>query len=161
MTDTTTAGYRPIGPFHGACTTCNEVHPLTDRHKQPAVRNKYGITHKRFLLPVHGTNGDRCPGSHTEPQPWLIATGLPTWDDMTDADRGAALMFAWKVQWERNYAYARENYPARYIDHPLLTALTESEACRHASAVAGTWDEAKGRLGADAVQRLYDLASNR
>lgn len=160
MTDTATQPtHRPIPLGSGACATCNEVHPLTDRHQQPAVRNRYGITHKRFLLPIHGPRHNRCPGGHTEPQPWLDATGLPSWDDMTDLDRGAALMFVWKAQRE-GYGYARDNYPAAYVDHPMLTGLDPSEACRHARQVAGTWAEAGERLGHDEKQRLYDLALN-
>jgi hypothetical protein len=125
---------------------------------QPAVVNKYGIRHKRFLLPIHGPRDNRCPGGHTEPKPWLESAGLPSWDDMTDLDRGAALMFVWKAKWEGSYMYARENYPARYVVHPTLRSLDDTEACHHASAVTGSWDEAKNRLGTDAVQRLYDLA---
>ncbi|MEV1315467.1 hypothetical protein AB0J14_05200 [Micromonospora arborensis] len=161
MTDTATQpAYRLIPLGSGACATCDEVHPLTDRHQQPAVRNRYGVTHKRYLLPVHGPRGNRCPGGHTEPKAWLAASGLPSWDDMTDLDRGAALMFVWKVSWEASYFYARENYPATYIDHPTLAALDVSEACRHARQVAGTWAEAGERLGDDEKQRLYDLALN-
>jgi hypothetical protein len=76
---------------------------------------------------------------------------------MTDADRGAALMFAWKVQRE-GYMYARENYSARYLDSPDLTALDAFTACRHANLVAGTWREANERLGSAEVTRLYELA---
>ena len=155
----TTANYRHIPLGSGACATCNEVHPLTDRHAQPAVRNRHGIVHKRFLLAVHGPRNTRCPGSHTEPKPWLDAAGLPSWEEMTDLDRGSALMFVWKRQRE-GYAYARDNYPARYVDHPVLSGLDVQEACRHASAVAGSWGEAKERLGVDELDRLYDLALN-
>ncbi len=160
MTDTATQPTYRLIPFgSGACTVCDEVYPLTDRHQQPAVRNRYGVTHKRFLLPIHGPRANRCPGGHTEPQPWLEASGLPAWDDMTDLDRGAALMFVWKAVRE-GYGYARENYPARYVDHPVLIGLDVSAACRHASQVAGTWAEVNARLGADEVDRLYDLALN-
>ncbi|MFG2046028.1 hypothetical protein ACGFIW_01190 [Micromonospora sp. NPDC048935] len=156
---TTQPTCRPIPLGSGACKTCDEVHPLTDRHDQPAVENRYGITHKRFLLPIHGPRGNRCLGGRMEPKPWLDASGLPSWDDMTDLDRGAALMFVWKAVRE-GYGYARDNYPARYVDHPTLRALDVAEACRHARTVAGTWAEAHTRLGADEVQRLYDLALN-
>ncbi|GGM27995.1 hypothetical protein GCM10011608_11060 [Micromonospora sonchi] len=161
MTDTqTVATYRAIEPGHGACQTCNEVHPLTNRHNQPAAVNRHGVRHKRWLLPVHGPRNNRCAGSHTEPKAWLDAAGLPSWDHLTDLDRGAALMFVWKVRQEGEYAYARDNYPARYRDHPLLAALDAREACRHASAVAGSWAEAIDRLGEAEVERLYDLALN-
>lgn len=160
MTDTKTATtYRLIPLGSGACTVCDDVYPLTDRHQQPAVENRYGITHKRFLLPIHGPRTNRCPGGHTEPKAWLAASGLPAWDDMTDLDRGVALMFVWKAKREGS-GYARENYPARYVDHPVLTGLDVSEACRHARQVAGTWREAGERLGDDEKQRLYDLALN-
>lgn len=158
--------YRRIPFHHGACTVCDEVKPLTQHHKVPSVVNQYGVRHKPYLLPVHGPRNDRCPGGHTEPKAWLEATSLPTWEEMSDLDRGAALMFTWKVYRERDRIYARENYPARYVDHPLLTALDlddqqdRGDACRHATAVCGTWVEARDRWGADEVQRMYDLTLN-
>lgn len=154
------ATYRPVDPGHGACHVCDEVHPLTQRHKLPSFVNRHGVRQKPYLLPIHGPQGNRCDGGHHEPKPWLEATGLPDWDAMSDLDRGAALMFVWKVKWEADYGYAREHYPARYVEHPLLTALDNRTACRHASHVAGRWDEAKERFGAAEVQRLYDLALN-
>lgn len=158
MTHTTTAPtYRPVPAGSGACTVCDEVHPLTNRHDQPSFINRHNVRQKAYLLPIHGPRNNRCDGSHHEPKPWLDATGLPSWDDMSDLDRGAALMFVWKVKREADYAYARDNYPARYSDHPILRDLDVHTTCRHARYVAGTWDEAKDRLGADEAQRLYDL----
>lgn len=161
-----TRTYRPVPFGHGACTVCDEVHPLTQHHKVPSYINQYGVRHKPFLMPVHGPRGNRCAGSHTRPKPWLDATALPTWDEMPEPDRGAALMFAWKVHWERSRSYAKSNYPVRYVEHPLLTAFDLNDAddrntaCRHATAVCGTWAEARERWGAGEVQRLYDLALN-
>lgn len=150
--------YRQIPSGEGACTICDEVHPLTQNHKEPSYINKYGIRQKAYLMRVHGPRGNRCPGSHTKPKPWIEAVGLPDWDDMTDLDRGAALMFLWKCYWERSYAYARDNYPATYINDPRLLALDARDACRHASAVAGSHREAEERWGSAETQRLYDLA---
>ncbi|MEU8158149.1 hypothetical protein AB0B94_31225 [Micromonospora sp. NPDC048986] len=149
--------YRPVKNTEGVCTVCDEAHPLTNRHSQPAVTNRHGVTHKRFLLRVHGPRNNRCPGSHTEPKPWLEASGLPAWDAMTDLDRGAALMHVHKRRRE-GASYAREHYPVRYSDHPLLIILVAEDirtACRHAAIVAG--NVADG-LTDDEYGRLYDLA---
>jgi hypothetical protein len=81
---------------------------------------------------------------------------LPAWAEMTDLDKGAALLHLHKRDWEGE-GYAVENYPARYFDHPALTALTPLAACRHAVSV----QEDAGRAGAlkmPEYERLYDLA---
>lgn len=81
---------------------------------------------------------------------------LPVWAEMTDLDKGAALLHLHKRDWE-GAEYAEDNYPARYFDHPALTALSRSEACRHAVSVEGDADLA-GALGGDEYTRLYELA---
>ena len=60
-------------------------------------------------------------------------TTLPTWDEMSDLDKGAALLHAWKRDWE-GPAYAVENYPAEYLENPVLMRLDDREASRHAAA---------------------------
>jgi hypothetical protein len=78
---------------------------------------------------------------------------LPTWAEMTDLDKGAALMHVWKRDRE-GPAYAVEHYPVQYFDHVALLALDTTEACKHASVVVKNWrsmDVAK-------FDRLYDLA---
>jgi hypothetical protein len=160
--------YREVPPGHAACTTCDEIHPwLAQRTpKSPC------------LLYAHGPRGHRCPGSHQPGQPWLEATRLPTWDELSDVDKGAVLMFVWKCHWERSYAYARDNYPATYRDHPMLVDLDRATRCRYATAVIrarfGSYDGgrsvwprprpggpqymAERGLGDFEWQRLYDLA---
>ena len=100
------------------------------------------------------------------PGPGDLHEPLPTWDDMTDLDKGAALLHQHKREWE-GADYAVENYPARYFDHPALTALTPAEASDHAKAclypvwVAGAAkgaDDLADALGPAEYQRLYDLA---
>jgi hypothetical protein len=86
------------------------------------------------------------------------AAELPGWDDMTELDRGAALMHAWKRHWEGSAAYAVENYPCRYIEHPALIALGERESCGHAVEATGGWHKAVDSLGMDEVERLYNRA---
>jgi hypothetical protein len=83
-------------------------------------------------------------------------TGLPAWDDMSDADKGAALLHVWKRDWE-GASYAVANYPCRYLDHPALVALTPREASRHAAGVCGTYDGVWQRLGVEEFDRLYGL----
>jgi hypothetical protein len=83
-------------------------------------------------------------------------TKLPTWAEMSDVDKGAALLHLHKRDWE-GAEYAVENYPARYFDHPALVALSRSDACRHAVSVEDD-AEAAGALRGDEYERLYDLA---
>ncbi|MEU4229402.1 hypothetical protein AB0F17_34340 [Nonomuraea sp. NPDC026600] len=83
---------------------------------------------------------------------------LPTWDDMPDADKGAALVHLAKMETEGR-AYAREHYPARYLIDPALKALDKQAASDHAESLFtnGT-DDAVDLLGENEVDRLYDLA---
>jgi hypothetical protein len=80
---------------------------------------------------------------------------LPTWDEMSDLDKGAALMHLHKREWEGT-SYAVENYPVRYFDDPHLTNLERRAACRHAAQFR-TQGEA---LSLEEYQRLYELALN-
>lgn len=84
-------------------------------------------------------------------------TALLTWDQMSDLDKGAALLHIHKVARE-GAVYAIENYPCKYLDAPELTALDRREASRHARQVAGTEKQARDLLGGDEFMRLYDLA---
>jgi hypothetical protein len=81
---------------------------------------------------------------------------LPAWADMTDLDKGAALLFLHKIDWE-GIEYAVSDYPARYFDHPALLALGERDACRHAISVEIDAERA-GALAGDEHRRLYDAA---
>jgi hypothetical protein len=87
--------------------------------------------------------------------------GLPGWAQMTDLDKGAALLHLHKRQWE-GADYAESDYPARYLENPALVALAPAEACRHAVSVKPDAYEAlfaaKGALGPAEYDRLYDLA---
>ena len=85
-----------------------------------------------------------------------MADGLPTWAQMTDLDKGAALLHLHKRDWEGG-EYAEENYPARYFDHPALVALSPLQACRHAVSVEDGAERA-GALRMPEYERLYDLA---
>jgi hypothetical protein len=78
---------------------------------------------------------------------------LPTWEEMSDLDKGAALLHDRKREHE-GVTYAVENYPVKYFDDPRLTVLDRRAACRHAATFAG---EAE-RLANDEYRRLYDLA---
>lgn len=83
-------------------------------------------------------------------------TGLPKWADMSDLDKGAALLHLHKRDWE-GPEYAVENYPARYFEDPRLTALSPREACRHAVSVEDDAEWAGALRGAE-YERLYDVA---
>jgi hypothetical protein len=81
---------------------------------------------------------------------------LPAWSELSDLDKGCALMFLHKRDWEGE-PYAIENYPARYCDHPALLALSPRDACRHAMSVEDD-AELAGALRGGEHGRLYDLA---
>lgn len=138
--------YREIKFGFGACSVCDEV-------VEWGRRRVRGMP----VLLGHGPRKNRCPGGGLHSKPWLEATGLPSWDQMSDLDKGAALMHVWKRNREGG-VYARENYPAEYIEHPDLLVLPRDEACRHAAAVCGRNDVVQDRLGIDEWERLYNLA---
>lgn len=150
--------YRVVPRGHDVCTVCDQI--VRQLHEPRLLT--------RPSLRTHGPRGNRCPGSHQPGQPWIEASHLPTWDQLTDVDKGRALMFVWKCHWERSYAYARDNYPATYADHPMLLALQRSERCRHATAVCrgdvdrqsvpSTYQAVLGRIGEAEFDRLYNLA---
>jgi hypothetical protein len=80
-------------------------------------------------------------------------TPLPNWAEMSDLDKGAALLFLHKIDWE-GIEYAMSDYPARYFDHPALVALSPRGACAHAVSVE---DDATSVSDGE-NERLYDLA---
>lgn len=81
---------------------------------------------------------------------------LPTWEEMSDPDKGAALRHVWKIDWEGR-DYARDEYPARYKDHPALTALSPEDASTHAEEVTGGHEAVQNHLGEAEWNRLYNL----
>jgi hypothetical protein len=92
-------------------------------------------------------------GSMLEKAPIWDWSALPDWDGMSNLDKGAALMFLAKVESEGT-AYATENWPCRYFDHPELLALNETQAAEHALRFEDLADE----LPHEESERLYDAA---
>lgn len=85
---------------------------------------------------------------------------LPTWADMSDLDKGCALLHD-RAREDEGDDYAAEHYPARYLNDPRLTALTPAEATAHARKVCKVDNgDMFDRLGGDEYHRLYDLAAN-
>jgi hypothetical protein len=82
---------------------------------------------------------------------------LPTWDKMSELDRGAVLLHLWKRERE-GASYAVSDYPAEFFNDPQLTALGPADACRHAVYVIGSYSRACDLLGDDEVAALYELA---
>lgn len=78
---------------------------------------------------------------------------LPRWNDLTDLDKGAALLHLHKREWEGG-DYAEEHYPAVFYDHPTLTAMDSGAACDYATSL----DEHADALDTNEYARLYDLA---
>jgi hypothetical protein len=168
---TTERTYREIPLDHQACTVCDEI------VQNLAPPNRSGV--HVLKIRVHGPRGNRCDGSKKPGKPWVEATRLPLWDELSDVDKGVALMFVWKCHWENSYSYARDNYPADYLDHPMLVDLDRSIRCRHARGMVGLkfgayyssvrrpWptpqpggplDVSERGLGEAEWKRLYDLA---
>ncbi|MFI7126023.1 hypothetical protein ACIBQ1_10035 [Nonomuraea sp. NPDC050153] len=88
----------------------------------------------------------------------MMSGNLPAWDGLSDLDKGAALLHLVKV-YEEGSAYAREHYPARYLDNPELKALDKAAACDHAAGLFKNGiDDVYDKLGEDEIDRLYDLA---
>jgi hypothetical protein len=85
------------------------------------------------------------------------ANPLPTWSEMSDLDKGAALLHDHKRESE-GADYAVENYPCSYIEDPRLTALDGEDASEHAAEVCG--DDIFERLGGEEYHRLYELTLN-
>jgi len=84
-----------------------------------------------------------------------MMAGLPGWDELSDLDKGAALMHLWKRDSEGD-DYAIENYPAKFIEDPRLTVLDHEDACDHAA----RFEEIAEELDPSEHSRLYDLALN-
>lgn len=151
--------FREIPPGMGACTVCDEL------IEHLAQRPRVG---ERRKLKVHEMDGQRCAGSQQPGLPWIEAARLPAWDELSDVDKGRALMFVWKCKWEGSFGYAKEHYPATFRDHPMLGDLPVDVRCRYARDVSragipftaemSTLDVARKRLGDDEFDRLYNLA---
>ena len=104
-------------------------------------------------LIVHGPRAARCPGSGSLPVPWLAATGLPRWDDLTDRDKGAALLLV--LEHGPNLCASEAGLPV-YLDDPVLAGLDPADP--HArrrrrrslgcSALSASWERAVAGPGA-------------
>lgn len=100
--------------------------------------------------------------------PTTVQMLLPTWEEMTDLDKGAALLHVAKRATEAD-DYAISDSPCRYLDHPQLTTLTPTQASAHAAQVCGYgqqpdgdfhyYDDVCERIGEAEADRLYDLAA--
>lgn len=99
-------------------------------------------------LPAHPRTKETRP---------MTTDNLPTWDEMSDLDKGAALLHAHK-RGREGARYAVEHYPAEYFDHPALLALDAKDASAHAVKVTGGYNAACARFGWQEAGRLYDMA---
>lgn len=86
-----------------------------------------------------------------------MTDSLPTWEQMSETDQSRALQHIWKV-YREGRSYAREHYPAEYVDHPALTALAAKAASAHAQTVTGGLHAIQDRLGMEEWERLYYAA---
>lgn len=83
-------------------------------------------------------------------------TALPSWDEMTDMDRSAAIAYAW-LCYRRGVPFAIQDGPCTYVDAPELVALDAIAAYRHALAVCGPLHDLVARIGKAEYDRLYNL----
>lgn len=86
----------------------------------------------------------------------ITTTQLPAWDELSDLDKGAALLHL-RAREDEGGSYAVEHYPAQYFDHPALKALDGKAASRHAQRILNGRDPFDV-VGADEYFRLYDAA---
>ncbi len=152
--------YREIPAGSAACTVCDEI---VEHLSKPRPR-----VGERRHIKQHGARDNRCPGGGKPGKTWLEASRLPVWDELSDIDKGNALMFVWKCHWEKSYAYARDNYPATFTDQPVLRDLPRNIRCQYAknvcrgdvsyAQVMNTYDVIRKRLGDTEFDRLYNLA---
>ncbi len=88
---------------------------------------------------------------------------LPAWDDLSDLDKGAALLHLHKVD-NDGADYATQHYPARFHEHRLLVGLDPVTTSEYAQGLDGDNRREMGEEwyapapNADEWQRLYDLA---
>lgn len=80
----------------------------------------------------------------------------PAFADLHDLDKGAVLIHLWKVGREGG-AYARENYPCRFLADEDLCALERDEA-NNLARFYGSHAHLVDTLGQEEADRLYDLA---
>lgn len=132
------------------CQVCKGLYGYTPGSK---IRGK----EKPSVIYIHGPKDNRCPGSRQPIEDWIVAQGLPKWEEMSDLDKGCALMHIWKRKWE-GVSYAREHYPCKYVQHEDLKRLKPEDACRHAYYAIGTFEDSLAKLGDAEVQRLYNMA---
>lgn len=134
---------RILGSSRGACAVCDREVRLVEEHP--------GRNRTCLLIGVHGPRTARCSGSRAPGKAWHDGCHLPAWSELSDHDKGQALAFAWKIHWERSYAYARDNYPPRFT-HPTLAALAAHDGdpgcvggryyvARYATSVLGSLGE--------------------
>ena len=81
---------------------------------------------------------------------------LPAWDEMSDLDKGAVVLHL-RTREDEGGAYAVENYPCEYFEHPALIALDRIAACTRAVELRR---EVRA-LDLDEWWRLYELAERR
>jgi hypothetical protein len=101
---------------------------------------------------------------HDEGRAQMLAV-LPPWTDLTDRDKGLALIYATNVA-DRGHAHAVESCPARFLDHPILVELRSDEACAYVDSLGiDLTSNVAVLIGADEsslpwaeYQRLYGLA---
>ena len=86
-----------------------------------------------------------------------MAKSVPSWDDLTDHDKGAVIVYL-RMREDEGRSYADENYPVCFRDNETLKSLSQHAANRYALLVIGTLSHIEKTLGLQETYRLYDLA---
>lgn len=126
---------------------------ITDEMVNAAVYG--GNTHERLAVLLNLPAVRQLVAEATKREHAAMMAALPSWDDLSDLDKGAALMFLAKVENEC-YEYAVENYPVKYIEDPRLTALSVLDACAYTEKFEDLIEDMDG----GEHERLYNLALN-
>jgi len=120
------------------------------------------VADARTALQAHTASQDTSDAALVEAARTFVAAAdrlafisLPGWDDMSDIDKGAALMHLHKRENEGN-DYAVENYPCRYLDDPRLKELDGETASEHAA----QFEDKAEALSGEEHERLYELAQD-
>lgn len=130
---------------------------MSELHELRNVLAVFDPNRPVFLIPGYdGEPGEGRVGSLTAAQLLTLLENapiellqLPTWDDMSALDKGAACM-----HWVKEDAGDGNEYPCRYFDSHALVQLSQAQANAHAA----TMFEIIQRLPYDQYDTLYEKA---
>ncbi|MEU8310458.1 hypothetical protein AB0C84_43530 [Actinomadura sp. NPDC048955] len=84
---------------------------------------------------------------------------LPGWDEMSDYDRGWALLHVYERD-KRGTQHALTYSAPRFADDPRLSSLSAEAASAHATKIVSTTDEIIETIGEDEYDRLIAVVAD-